>query len=200
MFAVASSQSDLLAARTFVWRRQYTVLISMLGLVLLSGAALSLSKGHLPTAEPTLYAVEGKVLVNGVPAENLNVAFHPLDGDKKMFCPVGRTNNRGIFHLMTRSDADGAPAGKYSVTLVWPDGLMDECECIDPTLHDRLKGLYAKVDQSRFQVRIRSSGNTFWFNAVGPDTMLTGKPDGTASLPAPRANNLGQMSLPRQSR
>ncbi len=48
------------------------------------------------------------------------------------------------------------------------DGLMDECECVDPTLHDRLKGLYAKADQSKFQVRVGSSGNSFWFNAEGP--------------------------------
>jgi len=84
-------------------------------------SSIPIIEEHRPSAEPTLYAVEGKVLVNGEPAENLNVAFHPIDGDKNRFCPVGRTNNKGIFHLMTRSGADGAPAGKYSVTLVWPD-------------------------------------------------------------------------------
>ncbi len=168
MCAVASSSSHLLTARTFMWRRQYTLLLLVLGLALSFGAAFLLSKERRASAVPSLYAVEGKVLVNGEPAENLNVAFHPLDGDKSRFCPVGRTNNRGIFHLMTRSDADGAPAGEYSVTLVWPDGLIDECECIDPTLHDRLKGLYAKVDQSKFQVRVGSSDNSFWFNASRP--------------------------------
>ena len=168
MCAVASSSSHLLTARTFMWRRQYTVLLLVLGLVLPFGAAFLLSKERRPSAEPTLYAVEGKVLVNGEPAENLNVAFHPLDGDKNLFCPVGRTNSKGIFHLMTRSGADGAPAGEYSVTFVWPDGLIDECECPDPSLHDRLKGLYAKADQSTFQVRVGSSGNSFWFNAWRP--------------------------------
>ena len=151
-----------------MWRRQYTALLLVLGLVLPFAAAFLLSKERRASAEPILYAVEGKVLVNGEPAENLNVAFHPQDGDKNRFCPVGRTNSKGIFHLMTRSGADGAPAGEYSVTFVWPDGLMDECECTDPTLHDRLKGLYAKADQSRFYVRVGSSGNSFWFNASRP--------------------------------
>ena len=151
-----------------MWRRQYTVLLLVLGLVLLFGAAFLLSKELRPSAEPILYAVEGNVLVNGEPAANLNVAFHPLDGDKNLFCPVGRTDSKGTFHLMTRCGADGAPAGEYSVTLVWPDGLIDECECIDPTLHDRLKGLYAKADQSIFQVRVGSSGNSFRFNAWRP--------------------------------
>jgi hypothetical protein len=168
MCAVASSSSDLLTARAFTWRRQYTVLLLALGLALSFGAAFLFSKERRASVVPTLYAVEGKVLVNGEPAENLNVAFHPLDGDNSRYCPVGRTNNKGIFHLMTHSGADGAPAGEYRVTLVWPDGLMDECECTDPTLHDRLKGSYAKVDQSKFQVRVGTSGNSFWFNASRP--------------------------------
>ncbi len=161
MCAVASSSGPP-SQRMVMWRRQYTVLLLVLGLVLLFGGAFQLS------AEPTLYAVKGKVLVNGEPAENLNVAFHPVDGDKNLFCPVGRTNSKGIFHLRTRSDSDGAPAGEYRVTFVWPDGSIDECDCPDPSLHDRLKGLYAKADQSTFQVRVGSSGNSFWFNALRP--------------------------------
>jgi hypothetical protein len=168
MFAVASSSGHLLTVRTFMSRRRYTLPLLVLGLILPFGTAFLLSKECRRSAEPTLYAAEGKVLVNGEPAENLNVAFHPLDGDNNLLCPVGRTNAKGIFHLTTRCDADGAPAGEYNVTLVWPDGLLDECECVDPTLHDRLKGLYAKADQSKFQVRVGSSGNSFWFNASGP--------------------------------
>jgi hypothetical protein len=167
MCAVASSTSDILSARMFVWRRQYTVLLLVLGLPLLFGAASILLKERRALAEPILYAVEGKVLVNGEPAENLNVAFHPQGGNQSRLCPVGRTNSKGIFHLMTRCGEDGAPAGEYRVTLVWPDGLMDECECIDPTLHDRLKGLYAKADDSKFEVNVGRSGNSFWFNAEG---------------------------------
>jgi hypothetical protein len=166
MCAVASSSSHLHAARGSIWRRQYTFLL--FAIVLLLGVAFLFLRDRRSSVEPTLYAVEGKVLVNGEPAENLSVAFHPLDGDKNRFCPVGRTNSKGVFHLMTRSGADGAPAGEYSVTLVWLDGLFDECECPDPLIHDRLKGLYAKADQSKLQVKVGSSGNSFWFNAVGP--------------------------------
>lgn len=168
MCAVASSSTDLLTARTFMWRRQYTALLLVLGLVLLFGAGFLLSEGFRPSAEPVLYIVEGNVLVNGEPAANLNVAFHPLDGDKNLFCPVGRTDSTGTFHLTTRYGEDGAPAGEYSVTLVWPDGLVDECEYIDPILHDRLKGLYAKADKLLYRVRVGSSGNSFRFNLWRP--------------------------------
>ncbi|MGE3638448.1 MAG: hypothetical protein AB7G28_07805 [Pirellulales bacterium] len=142
----------------------------MLALVLPLGAAFLRSKERRPSLAPTLYAVEGKVLVNGAPAENLNVAFHPLDRHQNPFCPVGRTNSKGIFHLTTRTAADGAPAGEYRVTFVWPDGLIDECECPDPTLHDRLQGLYATADQSSLRVEVGPSGNAFWFNAWRPRT------------------------------
>lgn len=168
MYAVAPSLSHLLTGRTFMGRRPYAMLLLVLGLILPFGVALILTKECQPSAGPTLYTVEGKVLVNGEPAENLNVAFHPLAGDKNLFCPVGRTNSRGIFHLTTRTEADGAPAGEYRVTFVWPDGLVDECECPDPTLHDRLNGLYAKADQSKLQVNVGPSVNSFWFNAVQP--------------------------------
>jgi hypothetical protein len=168
MCAVASSSSHLLTVRTVMWRHQYTVLLLVLGLVLLFGTAFILSKACRPSAEPILYAVEGNVLVNGEPAANLNVAFHPLDGGKNLHCPVGRTDSKGTFHLTTRCGEDGAPAGEYSVTFVWPDGLIDECECTDPTLHDRLKGLYAKADQLLYRVRVDSFGNSFRFNAWRP--------------------------------
>src|SRR4029079_1726904 len=168
MCAVPSSSSDALTAHTFMGSRPYTVLLLVIGLVIPAGAAFVVLKARRASTAQTLYAVEGKVLVNGEPAENLNVAFHPLGDGNNLFCPVGRTNNKGIFHLMTRSGADGAPAGDYRVTLVWPDGLIDECECIDPTLEDRRKGLYAKAVQSKYQVTVRSSGNTFWFNASRP--------------------------------
>ncbi len=60
------------------------------------------------------------------------------------------------------------PPGEYSVTFVWPDGLIDECECPDPFLHDRLKGLYAKADQLLYRVSVGSSDNSFRFNLWRP--------------------------------
>jgi hypothetical protein len=168
MGPVESSPDHLPPAPAVTWRRAVTVLLLVLGLILLGAAALLLWNQRLPAAEPLLFAVEGKVLVDGEPAVNLHVAFHPLKGGKNHFCPVGRTNREGIFHLTTRRAADGAPAGEYRVTLIWPHGEMDECECVDMSQHDRLQGSYANADQSTFQVRVGSSRNSFWFNARKP--------------------------------
>jgi hypothetical protein len=80
------------------------------------------------------------------------------------------TSEECMFHLATRHDGDGVPAGEYRVTFVWPNGLVDHCECIDQALHDRLKGFYAKAGQSTYQIRVGSSRNTFWFNSLRPRT------------------------------
>jgi hypothetical protein len=152
----------------FTGRRRNAVLLLGAGLVLTIGTAFVLSEEGGAPGEPTVYAVEGKVLVDGAPAENLNVGFHPLDSGKNKFCPVGRTDSHGIFDLTSRRTGDGAPAGEYRVTLVWPDGSVDDCECIDPTLHDRLKGSYAKPVSSKFQVTVGPIRNTFWFSALRP--------------------------------
>lgn len=127
-----------------------------------------LSQESRSSAEPILYAVEGELLVNADSAANVNVAFHPLDGDKNKFCPVGLTDNEGKFRLTTRSSGDGAPAGEYSVTFYWPNGPIDECECPDPNLHDRFKGLYADPKNLLYQVKVNSSGNSFKFKAWRP--------------------------------
>ena len=142
----------------------------VLGIVAIFGATwICLSRGR-HFVEPVLYAVEGIISVNGAPAQNVNVAFHPLNGDVNAFCPVGRTDSKGIFHLTTNSCADGAPAGEYNVTFVWPDASIeiDECECPDPLIHDRFKGLYATADQSGYRVTVSIASNSFRFNVWRP--------------------------------
>lgn len=132
-------------------------------------AALASSGCHRP-AEPTLCVVEGVLLINGEPAANANVAFHPVAASAAARCPVGRTDGQGEFRLTTRSNDDGAPAGDYCVTFVWPDETVeiDECECPDPLIHDKLKGLYAAAEQSEFRVTIGPGSNHFRFNAWRP--------------------------------
>jgi hypothetical protein len=168
MSATATLITLRVAARTSPRRRPYAVWLSRFGLTIALAAALYLWSKRQPAPQLTLHAVRGRVLVDGVPAENVNVAFHPLNVAGRPYCPVGRTDDQGVFHLTTCRGPDGAPAGEYSVTLVWPDGAIDECDCPDPTLHDRLRGTYANADESTFQVRVRPTGNTFWFNVSRP--------------------------------
>ncbi len=67
------------------------------------------------------YHIKGKVLVDGQPAKDVQVAFHPKGtGDQSAYFPSGKTDEKGEFALSTLTTGDGAPAGQYDVTIVWP--------------------------------------------------------------------------------
>ena len=59
------------------------------------------------------------MLVEGKPAEGVQVFFHPLDASQRGI-PRGVTDAEGRFQLRTYHDGDGAPAGEYTVTVYWP--------------------------------------------------------------------------------
>jgi hypothetical protein len=73
-------------------------------------------KGWLET-----YPVKGTILVDGQPAKEVFVSFHPKeDVGNRPYFPSGRTNENGEFVLSTFVEGDGAPAGEYDVTVTWP--------------------------------------------------------------------------------
>lgn len=66
----------------------------------------------------TTIQVEGKVLgQDGKPLERATVVFHPTDTSQKFPKPRGITDAQGQFVLSTYDTNDGAPAGKYKVTI-----------------------------------------------------------------------------------
>jgi hypothetical protein len=80
--------------------------------VLLLGASCSGRK--------TVYPVSGKVLFEGRPAAGAVVQFHPQDrADTGAVVPLGEVGPDGTFRLTTYAHEDGAPAGRYTVTVSW---------------------------------------------------------------------------------
>jgi hypothetical protein len=62
--------------------------------------------------------VEGVVLgQDGKPLERATVIFHPTDSSLKFPKPRGTTDAEGEFQLWTYDTSDGAPVGKYKVTI-----------------------------------------------------------------------------------
>lgn len=84
------------------------------------------------------FETAGTVTINGQPAEHAIVMLHYKGDppDKRKSVPFGRVDANGTFRLMTYQPNDGAPAGEYAVTVLWPSNPKS------PTF-DRLGSRYA---------------------------------------------------------
>lgn len=68
-----------------------------------------------------VYPVTGIVRYKGKPAEGAQVVFVPLDNNEpKLPRPGAQVRKNGSFRLSTFRSYDGAPAGRYAVTVVYP--------------------------------------------------------------------------------
>jgi hypothetical protein len=148
----------------YAWRRE-----NLETCVLLAATTLVLSACGRQ-AHREYFPVEGILMVDGSPAANASVAFHPLNSDKNASCAVGRTDHNGKFRLTTNSTSDGAPLGDYAVTVVWIDETIsrDECEDENPLIHDQLKGYYAHAELTELRATVRPSGNLFCLHTRRP--------------------------------
>ena len=138
-----------------------------------------------PTPTQQAFRVNGRLFVDSILAGKACVAFHPLDREKSQGrCPVARTKADGTFELTTYAMNDGAPPGDYTVTVTWPDDKMpvDECECPDPLLHDRLGGKYADPQNSPLLVTVLPRVNEVNLIALGA------KPAGHAGFALPQSS------------
>jgi hypothetical protein len=90
------------------------------GALLLSLACSS--TGPTAPKKPT-FPAKGKVLVDGKGVAGAVVTLHPLDQAGSPPTPVyGRSDSEGVFVLSTYGKDDGAPAGRYAVTVLLQQG------------------------------------------------------------------------------
>jgi hypothetical protein len=109
------------------------------------------SGGRLP-----LHPASGRVLIDGEPAEGVQVRLHPMDrlADPNALQPFAATGADGSFRLGTYEAGDGAPAGRYKATLFWPDRPPGPSRPID-----RLDGTYNDAARSGLDVAIAEGPN-----------------------------------------
>ena len=94
----------------------------------------------------------GRVTVAGKAAPGALVTLHPAGGGLH---PRGTAGADGTFTLSTYEQGDGAPAGDYRVTVVWPDpdfkprtpGEVEELRA-GGQAPDKLRGRYAGPESS----------------------------------------------------
>lgn len=105
--------------------------------------------------------VNGSVTYKGKPAVGFRVTFHPqFDIGSVKFTPNGETDKQGRFTLSTGAPGNGAPPGKYKVTIEKPYATSDRKTGLD-TEADELKGKYSPKDPSasKFEVEVKSGDN-----------------------------------------
>jgi hypothetical protein len=110
----------------------------------------------------SVYPVSGKVLHQGQPAAGAHVVFHatnPAAIAPNVPIPRGTVQADGTFELTSYEEGDGAPAGTYDVSVVWPGDPADPNA--DPESGggqaDRFRGRYANPDASGLSATVLES-------------------------------------------
>jgi hypothetical protein len=128
------------------------------GCLLAAGALVALAAGCGGRKGPRLYPVKGVVHINGEPAKGVNVMFTPIappQGGADPLSPVAVTGEDGSFRLMSFKPGDGAPAGDYQVTIIYPmDRFNKHLSGID-----RLRGRFANPKTSGLAARVEPKSN-----------------------------------------
>ncbi|MEW4562023.1 carboxypeptidase-like regulatory domain-containing protein [Bremerella sp. JC770] len=111
--------------------------LASLCIVLLSGCEAD----RTPSVQ--VYPVSGKVLVDDQPANGAMVTFHPAEAvaNPRAQRSYATVDDDGNFQLSTYQPADGAPPGKYAVTISWP-GKLPRGADLTAVPPDRLRGRF----------------------------------------------------------
>jgi len=122
--------------------RRWAFLIGLLVPILLSGGC---GKGR---ERQPVYPVRGQVFIQGQPAAEAFVVFHPVKDDgAQALRPYGYVSADGSFTLTTYEQGDGAPSGEYGVAIVWPEGEEG---------HDRLNGRYMDPKKTKLRAEVKN--------------------------------------------
>ncbi len=108
---------------------------------------------------PACYPVRGQVQQGGKPLAEALVAFYPLDAPPQPFPkPMAHTDGEGRFELMTFVTGDGAPPGRYAITveLRAPRQVGEEIVRDGPSL---LPARYARPETSGLNAEVVAGEN-----------------------------------------
>jgi hypothetical protein len=134
-----------------------TRLFRGLGLVLVAGLVLGISSCSRGDRK-VVYPVRGQGFFKGKPAEGAQVTLVPLDdNDTQTPRPGAQVRKNGSFRLSTYASYDGAPAGRYAVTILYrsPERKVDD-ENRGP---DLLRGKYSDPQTTRLKVEVKDGTN-----------------------------------------
>ncbi|WP_165068039.1 hypothetical protein [Paludisphaera rhizosphaerae] len=145
-------------------RRMFAVLTSAVALI---------GCGESGTPRVALQPTSGKVTVDGQPTAGVEVRFRPADapGSLDALVPFATTGDDGGFKLGTYEKGDGAPEGRYKVTLFWPDRPPGP-----QPAEDQLGGTYALAEKTPLEATVAKGENTIPTIEVPKSAVRTTKP------------------------
>jgi len=126
--------------------------------LLAAGVLLGLMIGCGKHRGVTLYPVKGSVQINGEPAKDVNVMFTsvtPIEVDGNILSPSAVTEEDGSFRLMSFDPEDGAPAGDYQITVIYPMNRFNK----NLSGIDRLKGKFSNPKTSGLTAKVEAKKN-----------------------------------------
>jgi hypothetical protein len=102
--------------------------------------------------------MQGKVFYQGKPAEGAQIAFIPLENaGPKTPRPGAIVKSDGSFRLSTFVSYDGAPAGRYAVTVIYRSAQRKvDDENRGP---DLLRGRYADPNTTPLKIDVKRGSN-----------------------------------------
>ena len=135
------------------FRRLSYLLLTMAAPALLAGC------GSAKLTPPKTVPVSGSVTRDGKPVVGARVKFHPQFKIAKLpFVPYGETGTDGQFVLSTGMSGNGAPKGKYLVSLELPYIGIDPKDGLEAEL-DKLKGEYRDPAKNNWEVTLKDGDN-----------------------------------------
>jgi hypothetical protein len=139
--------------------RRRTNSAALLTVSLIALGPLSCSDTKSTEKVKPVHPVTGQVFVGDRPAAGAFVQFIPVleaaqNQDPR---PRATVQSDGSFKLSTYGAEDGAPAGDYVVTVVWPGGVLPDGR-EEP--EDKLMGRYATPARPAAKVTVREGPNT----------------------------------------
>lgn len=101
------------------------------------------------------FPVAGKVLIGGKPVAHAIVVLHPDGAEQNADRPRATTNADGSFTIQTTDGQEGAPAGRYRITVEqWLASAR-----ADEGPSNRLPAKYAKPESSGLTVTVVAGPN-----------------------------------------
>jgi hypothetical protein len=153
-----------MAGRIAVGRRGRRAAVALVGLLTVTfatscgGKSVPEIKGKLP-----LFPVKGKVMMDGQPMSGAIVILNPVfdfPAGAAQQRPRAKAEADGTFQLSTYANQDGAPAGKYYVTVSWKgSGAGLSSEQLED-LPEKAPESFQKPKTSKLIVQIKEGENT----------------------------------------